>query len=194
MALFVVANNVAGAPPRRHGGRRSDDHDSVSADHAGGRERHQGADREFRLGVGTLGVNLGILAGADAHNLALLYTPDPVAPGSTISHWDTIAFPNQLMEPAINADLTHSVKPPQDLTLPALRDIGWFPDGDLDGLASCALMAFASAWVISTDGIVIVGSTPAIPPGGAPATLLATTNRAMAFSKAAKAAVGAESA
>ena len=68
--------------------------------------------------------------------MPLLYTPDPVTPGSTISHWDTIAFPNQLMEPAINADLTHSVMPPQDLTLPALRDIGWFPDTDLDGLAN----------------------------------------------------------
>ena len=40
--------------------------------------------------------------GSRRANVALLYTPDPVAPGSTISHWDTIAFPNQLMEPAIN--------------------------------------------------------------------------------------------
>jgi hypothetical protein len=83
----------------------------------------------------TLGVNLGVLAGADAHNFALLYTPNPVSLGSTISHWDTIAFPNQLMEPNINGDLTHSVRPPQDLTLPLLRDIGWFADKDLDGLA-----------------------------------------------------------
>ena len=26
--------------------------------------------------------------------------------------------------------------PPKALTLPALRDIGWFPDTDLDGLAN----------------------------------------------------------
>ena len=38
------------------------------------------------------------------------------------------------MEPAINGDLTHSVTPPQDLTLPLLRDVGWFPDADLDGV------------------------------------------------------------
>ncbi len=38
------------------------------------------------------------------------------------------------MEPAINGDLTHSVMPPQDLTLPLLRDVGWFPDADLDGV------------------------------------------------------------
>jgi hypothetical protein len=45
--------------------------------------------------------------------------------GSSISHWDTSAFHNLPMEPAINADLLHSVKPPQDLTLPMFKDIGW---------------------------------------------------------------------
>jgi hypothetical protein len=39
------------------------------------------------------------------------------------------------MEPANNPDLTHSLKPPEDLTLPEMRDVGWFPDADLDGLA-----------------------------------------------------------
>jgi hypothetical protein len=38
------------------------------------------------------------------------------------------------MEPAINGDLTHSVKEPQDLTLAEMRDVGWFPDADLDGV------------------------------------------------------------
>ena len=84
----------------------------------------------------------------------LLYTPNPVQQGSTISHWDTIAFPNQLMEPAINADLTHSVQPPQDLTLPLLRDVGWFPDADIDGLAddldACSASNFEP--VITIDG------------------------------------------
>ena len=35
------------------------------------------------------------------------------------------------MEPAINPDLTHSVKAPEDLTLELLRDVGWFADADL---------------------------------------------------------------
>ena len=42
-----------------------------------------------------------------------------------MSHWDTSAIPNLLMEPSINADLTHSVIPPQDLTFRLLQDIGW---------------------------------------------------------------------
>jgi hypothetical protein len=90
----------------------------------------------FGAGVGgTLGVDPTVRAGADDLGRALLFTPNPVQAGSTISHWDPIASPNQLMEPAINADLTHNVKPPSDLTLPLLRDLGWFPDKDLDGLA-----------------------------------------------------------
>ena len=64
-------------------------------------------------------------AGADAFGRPLLYTPATLAPGSSVSHWDVTASPNLLMEPSINSDLTLSVSPPQDLTLPLLKDIGW---------------------------------------------------------------------
>jgi hypothetical protein len=56
-----------------------------------------------------------------------------VALGSSLSHWEVIAFPNQLMEPAINPDLTHELIAPFDLTLTLLRDVGWFTDANLDG-------------------------------------------------------------
>jgi hypothetical protein len=82
-----------------------------------------------------IGVDPTIRAGADANNRARLYAPFPVAPGSSVSHFDTVAFKNLLMEPAINADLTHKLKAPDDLTLELLRDIGWFADKDLDGVA-----------------------------------------------------------
>ena len=83
-------------------------------------------ERQLAGGVnGTLGLDLSIRAGADANGRGLLWTPNPVQPGSTISHWDEIATPNQLMEPAINDDLTHSVTVPQDLTFELLRDLGW---------------------------------------------------------------------
>jgi len=77
----------------------------------------------------TLGVDMAVRAGANPAGYIKLNSPNPVQPGSSISHYDPSAFPNQLMEPAINVDLTHSVKPPQDLTLPLLRDIGWAPFG-----------------------------------------------------------------
>ena len=78
---------------------------------------------------GEVVVNLGVdrkqLAGADKRGRVMLYTPSPFQPGSSVSHWDTSARRNQLMEPAINADLTQFVLPPYDLTLPMLKDIGW---------------------------------------------------------------------
>lgn len=81
---------------------------------------------------GFLGIDLSIRSGADVAGRPLMYSPKPIVSGSSISHWDTIASPNLLMEPNINGDLTHNVKPPSDLTLPLLRDIGWYPDADLD--------------------------------------------------------------
>ncbi|HQR45872.1 MAG TPA: peptidase [Thermoanaerobaculia bacterium] len=129
----LVADNVAGGPPAGLGG--ADPTITIPSVRI---TLADGNTIKAQLGAGvtaTLGVDLSVRAGADSLNRALLYTPNPVQSGSTISHWDTIAFPNQLMEPAINADLTHSVAPPQDLTLPQMRDVGWFPDADLDGVA-----------------------------------------------------------
>ena len=58
-----------------------------------------------QLGAGVsadIGVDLAIRAGADALNRARVYAPFPVVGGSSISHYDTVAFRNLLMEPAIN--------------------------------------------------------------------------------------------
>jgi hypothetical protein len=83
--------------------------------------------------TGSIGKDPTIRAGADALGRVRLYMPNPVVSGSSGSHYDTIAFRNLLMEPAINPDLTHNLKVPDDLTLELLRDVGWFPDADLDG-------------------------------------------------------------
>ena len=63
--------------------------------------------------------------GKDAHGHPLMFTPNPVRAGSSVSHWDSLATPHQLMEPNIQRSLTHSVTVPEDLTLSFLRDIGW---------------------------------------------------------------------
>jgi hypothetical protein len=75
--------------------------------------------------VASLGVDPAQLAGTDPQGRILMYTPSIFSPGSTVSHYTTEAKPNVLMEPAINDDLTHEVKPPRDLTYPLLQDIGW---------------------------------------------------------------------
>ena len=73
----------------------------------------------------TVGINLALYTGADSSARAWMFAPNPFQGGSSVSHWDTSAFPNQLMEPAINGDLTHEVTPPADLTFMLLKDIGW---------------------------------------------------------------------
>ena len=75
--------------------------------------------------VASLTVNPQRLAGTDSARRIRMYTPTEFSPGSTVSHYTTDAKPNQLMEPAINGDLSHQVTPPRDLTYPLLRDIGW---------------------------------------------------------------------
>ena len=75
--------------------------------------------------VARIGTNRNQLAGADPFGRVMLYTPNPRQAGSSVSHWDDSASRNLLMEPAINADLTQSVAPPQDLTLPMFTEIGW---------------------------------------------------------------------
>jgi len=82
-----------------------------------------------------MGIDMTVRAGADPLNRLRVYAPFPVVGGSSISHYDTVASRNLLMEPAINADLTHRLKAPDDLTFELLRDIGWtFPDADTDGV------------------------------------------------------------
>lgn len=61
--------------------------------------------------------------GADAQGNALLYAPTTFSPGSSISHFDTRAFPNLLMEPFITGTLQAATN--VDLTDLLLADIGW---------------------------------------------------------------------
>ena len=64
-------------------------------------------------------------ASVDASGQVRLYAPNPLESGSSVSHFDDVASPNLLMEPAINGDLTQSVLPPQDMTYRLFQDIGW---------------------------------------------------------------------
>jgi hypothetical protein len=121
----IIANNVAGSPPGLGGVDPTIIIPAVSVSLADANT----IKAQLGLGVhGNVGVNLSVRAGADPNGFALLNAPNPVQLGSSISHWDPIASPNLLMEPAINADLTHT----GDMTLAEFRDIGWYPDADLD--------------------------------------------------------------
>jgi hypothetical protein len=135
----IIADNVAGAPPPGLGGA-----DPTIAIPSGRITLADGNALKAALASAnvnvTMKVDTSILAGTDRINhLMQVATFDPVQLGSSISHYDGVAFRNQLMEPAINSDLTSSVTPPEDLTTSLFTDIGWFSDADgvPDGVDSC---------------------------------------------------------
>jgi PA domain len=126
---LVVADNAAGSPPPGLGGTDpSIVIPAVRITQADGAKLKLQLKKRSRTASGVianLGVNGSQYAGADVLGRALLFTPNPFQAGSSVSHWDTVAFPNQLMEPAINDDLLHSVVKPADLTFELFKDIGW---------------------------------------------------------------------
>jgi hypothetical protein len=119
----IIADNVAGSPPAGLGG--TDPTITIPSVRV---TLADGNMIKAQLGTGvnaTLKLDTTVRAGADPFGKALMFSPNPFQGGSSVSHWDTSAFPNQLMEPAINGDLTHSVTSPSDLTFSQLSDVGW---------------------------------------------------------------------
>jgi PA domain len=116
-----------------------------------------------QLGAGVtarLIVDPNVRAGADPEGRARMYAPNPLVGGSSVSHYDSVASRNLLMEPSINPDLTHEVSAPNDLTHELFLDLGWFPDSDLDGVAN-ALDSAVNSNFAST--IVIGGINTGVP-------------------------------
>ncbi len=64
-----------------------------------------------------------LLQGADDLGRPRLFAPNPVQSGSSFSHYDSVALPNLLMEPAINVTLRSYYN--LDITPALLADIGW---------------------------------------------------------------------
>jgi hypothetical protein len=149
----LVADNVAGSPPAGLGGV-----DPTIVISSARITLTDGNTIKARLAAAeTVNVNLtldtSVLAGTDrVQGLMLTAALNPVVAGSSISHWDAVASRNQLMEPAINPDLTSSVQPPEDLTLPQMTDVGWFSDHDgvPDGRDSCIGSDESATVVIGT--------------------------------------------
>lgn len=125
----LVADNVAGSPPPGLGG--TDPTVVIPAVRItladGNALKVQLATRS-RTSSGVF-ARMGLfgtqMAGADALGRLKMFAPNPFQSGSSVSHYDTTATRNQLMEPSINGDLTQTVMPPIDLTLPLFTDIGW---------------------------------------------------------------------
>ena len=87
-----------------------------------------GAQLRAAAGAGSVYVELSadpnVRAGTTA-GFPRLYAPLTFAQGSSVSHWDISASPSLLMEPFNTANITSSVKNPEDLSRALLVDIGW---------------------------------------------------------------------
>lgn len=113
----VVADNVAGCPPDQLGGTGTTNIPAARISLADGN-----TIKAQLPGVNvTLGVDDNQLQGANDAGQVLIYSPDPLEPGSTLSHWDVSASPDLLMEPFFTSGLTDDL----DLSPMQLADIGW---------------------------------------------------------------------
>jgi len=125
---MIVADNAPGEATGMSGDDPSITIPSVRVTQEAGNTLRAALQSRSRTRSGvtaSLGIDPNRLAGTDAQRRILMYTPTTNAPGSSTSHYTTDAKPNQLMEPSINSDLSHTVTPPRDLTYPLLQDIGW---------------------------------------------------------------------
>ncbi len=113
----ILVNNVAG--PLAPGGA-----DPTITIPVVGITLANGNTLKANLGSGvvvTLDFDPTLKAGTDVAGRPLMYTPNPFAGGSSVSHFDVTLTPNALMEPSITASISSGV----DLTKNAFVDIGW---------------------------------------------------------------------
>ncbi|HWN09323.1 MAG TPA: PA domain-containing protein [Pyrinomonadaceae bacterium] len=126
----VIVDNVQDSPPPALGG--SDPAVTIPSVRI---TLNDGNTIKAQLGAGvnaSLFLDRSTPGGADATGRALLFTPNPFQGGSSVSHFDSSAYPNQLMEPNISGDLRHYVTPPYELTTPLFRDLGWTTVNPID--------------------------------------------------------------
>ena len=122
IGAIVINNQPTGLPPMG-GSDNSITIPSVGITmELGAALKDAATQRRYSLASGRPVLDKNFLAGTQ-DGFVRLYAPNPVAPGSSKSHWDTTATPNLLMEPFISSDLASAIF--LDLTPNQFEDIGW---------------------------------------------------------------------
>jgi len=98
-----------------------------------------------------------LLQGADDTGRPRLYAPNPVETGSSFSHYDNVAEPNLLMEPAINGSLRSYYN--LDITPALMADIGWTLNTGTAKISSPRVTPCDTGVGIVNNGGLIVGGT-----------------------------------
>jgi hypothetical protein len=149
---LVIANNVSGPAPGLGGSDPAVTIPVVSVSQADGVKL-----RANLPATAAIGLDKTRPSGMNANGQLLLYAPNPVEAGSSVSHWDTSPLPDLLMEPYINSDLPIGV----DVTVNALWDIGWF--GAASGAAPVAGFTFFSATPKAGDRVQFTDTSTGSP-------------------------------
>jgi hypothetical protein len=124
----IIVNNAAGAAPALGGTDPTITIPVISVSQADGNAIKAQLPGTVTV---TMDTDPVLLAGADNANRPRMYSPNPFASGSSVSHFDVSMTPNALMEPNINGNLHDTV----DMTLNVFQDIGWFPQATATTLA-----------------------------------------------------------
>ncbi|NNJ12572.1 hypothetical protein EKD04_019790 [Chloroflexales bacterium ZM16-3] len=148
----IIANNQSGDPPQMIGSDATISIPAVSITQA------NGATLRAALIPGPVSAQIGLdpsqLAGTDSAGRVLMYAPSAISLGSSVSHFDISTVPNLLMEPAINPDIGQS----PDLTDELLRDIGWYPDVNYNGIPDTSELDLGLALTATPSQLLNVGS------------------------------------
>ena len=115
----LVANNVVGNPPPSFGGADPTlTIPTIIVTQATGNSLRANLPAQVSFVIDTTKLH-----GADDQGRPRLFMPNPVQGGSSGSHYDSVAAPNLLMEPAINDSLYSAAN--LDITPHLMADIGW---------------------------------------------------------------------
>jgi hypothetical protein len=102
----------------------------------------------------------GILTSGRTGDHVQMFAPNPAQGGSSVSHWNTAATPNQIMEPSYTTPLHSPI-----LERPLFRDIGWrllSPRADFSGEGKSDILwrnTTGDAVVSLMNGAAITSST-----------------------------------
>lgn len=149
----IIADNAPGNPPPALGG--SDPTITIPSIRV-----TQAAGTSFKANLPltvTFVVDSTKLQGADDLGRPRLFMPNPVQSGSSGSHYDSIAEPNLLMEPAINSSLRGYYN--LDLTPALLADTGWVLNTGNAKIGSPSVPDCDTGVKLSKDGLLFAGAS-----------------------------------
>ncbi len=156
----LVANNVATGLPSMGGS------DATITIPSYGISQERGSAIRTALSSAAVSVTLGLnsrgeLSGTN-NTYVRMNAPNPVQPGSSVSHWTPDTHPDLLMEPSYNASVFNTT----DLTIPLFQDIGWVMEPAIANRAPSIAIRGPVTTYEDSGGIALTGMTFADPDAG----------------------------